>query len=297
MEIKINCLRNGIEQGGVSKGPATLLDGYGAYLYDLYKPSDEELSKHPELADEPLGIVYPAGNVAFTLMKDITFISESPIHGHILEPQVQFVCSCFPPSMYREIFENGTPTNIDESIINYLKGIAPLDDDSPYFDPDRHYYYFTVIQDHQHFLSVEPDYEISLTEAYKLDTGQCNLGLNGVDKYAIWDKYNSETNTAVLSSTAYEIKLPIFCFLTPSISTDPFSTNIPLSVEYNSYFAANKLSKINEADLEYYKKSAVLIYKKDLLDFKNFCKKILSYSNEINIYSDTLLKSLQNPQN
>ena len=296
MEIKINCLRNGIEQGGGPKGPVTLLDGYGAYLYDLYKPSDEELSKHPEVDDEPLGIVYPAGNVAFTLMKDITFIPSSPKYEHIQEPEVQFVCSCFPPSMYREIFENGAPTNIEESVINYLKGIAPLNG-SPYFEQGRHYYYFTVIQDHKHLLSVEPDYEISLTEAYKLDTGQHNLGLNGVDKYEIWDDNNNETDTAVLSSTAYQIKLPIFCFLTPSISTDPFPIDTPLSVDYNSYFAADKLSKINEADLEYYKKSAVLIYKKDLLDFKNFCKKILSYSNEINVYSDTLLKSLLKPQN
>ena len=41
MEIKINCLRNGINGGGASNGPTTLLDGYGTYLYDLYKPSDE----------------------------------------------------------------------------------------------------------------------------------------------------------------------------------------------------------------------------------------------------------------
>lgn len=292
MEIKINCLRNVIEQGGVSKGPATLLDGYGTYLYDLYKPSDADVAAHPELADEPLGIVYPTGNVAFTLMKNITFIPSSNKYYNDLEPEVQFVCSCFPPSMYREIFKNGTQDKFTESKINYLKGIAPLVG-SPYFDHGRHYYYFTVIEDHRHLLSVEPDYKISLTEAYKLDTGQENLGFNGVDKYAEWwEDYNDETDPTVLNSTAYKIELPIFCFLTPSSN----GIETQLSADYNSYFAADKVSKINKADLEYYKKSAVLIYKKDLMDFKNFCGKILSYGDEIKKYSETVLNSLYEQQ-
>ena len=60
---------------------------------------------------------------------------------------------------------------------------------------------------------------------------------------------------------------------------------------YNSFVSTEELSKINNADLEYYKKSAVLIHKEDLMDFKNFFKKIMDYNMEINTYIQSLAGS------
>ena len=79
----------------------------------------------------------------------------------------------------------------------------------------------------------------------------------------------------------------MFIFIKPS----SYSTEKTQEI-YDGFFSAEALSKINEADVEYYKKSAVLIYKKDLMDFKNFFKKMMGYADEINKYTDELRQTL-----
>ena len=311
MEIKINCLRNGIEGGGASNGPATLLDGYGTYLYDLYKPSDEDVAAHPELADEPLGIVYPFGNMVFKLLQydlqapfeipeDFSFkisdLSKMPINKRL---SIQFLRSCFPPSMVREIYKNGTPSNIDAVQINYIKENGPLRGSDSYWRQDWNYYYAVSegkatnvsplfnpdIMDKSSVLN-----NVSLLPVdHNMDT---NIGgiLIDVNKYSKW---NDSVDLIITGeTTVFETVFPIFGFRKPSSNLADYQK---LSYVYdNEFFSTEELSKINKADIEYYKKSAVLIYKKDLMDFKNFFKKILEYGVEISNYTDTVRESVMN---
>lgn len=314
MEIKINCLRNGIEQGGGSNGPATLLDGYGTYLYDLYKPSDEDVAAHPELADEPLGIVYPFGNMVFKMIQSdlqVPFempedppvklsdiLSEMPKRLSIL-----FLRSCFPPSMVREIYKNGIPSNIDTEQINYIKENGPLRGSDSYWRQDWNYYYYAVSEGKA--TNVSPlfnpdimDKSSVLNNVSLLPVGHnMETNINGmlnrhkVNKYSKW---NDSVDLIITTggTTVFETVFPIFGFRKPSSNLEDYQK---LSYVYNNeFFSTEELSKINEADIEYYKKSAVLIYKKDLMDFKNFFKKILEYGVEISNYTDTVRESVMN---
>ena len=311
MEIKINCLRNGIEGGGASNGPATLLDGYGTYLYDLYKPSDEDVAAHPELADEPLGIVYPFGNMVFKMIQyDLQAPFEIPedfpfkISDLSKMPNkrlsIMFLRSYFPPSMVREIYKNGTPSNIDAVQINYIKENGPLRGSDSYWRQDWNYYYAVSegkatnvsplfnpdIMDKSSVLN-----NVSLLPVVNDMSTTIGGMLNRYDvkKYSQWDD-NIDLIITTGGTTVFETVFPIFGFRKPSSNLADYNK---LSYVYdNEFFSTEELSKINEADIEYYKKSAVLIYKKDLMDFKNFFKKILVYGMEIYTYAE----SLMNPQ-
>ena len=85
--------------------------------------------------------------------------------------------------------------------------------------------------------------------------------------------------------------MPMFIFIKPSSDLWIKTQEI-----YDGFFSDEEMSKIDEADKEYYRKSAVLIYKKDLMDFKNFFKKMMGYADEINAYTESVINSLQNPQ-
>ena len=296
MEIKINCLRNGIEQGGVSTESSNLLDGYGTYLYDLYKPSDADVAAHPELADEPLGIAYPTGNVLFKSIKTTTATTTyAPYEKHLFEysdnnketikkePTARYACTCFYPSLYRELTKNGTIGDIN-SLINYIMNSNPLYNNMSYEEK----FYYPVLNDEpidiQSFANDKSSInKVSLVPAQRLSTGIKNYMVN-VIKAAKWDNATNNYDDATLKNTIYTAFFPIFDFHRPSIY-------YRLSGKYNSFFRTEELSKINEADLEYYKKSAVLIYKKDLMDFKNFFKKIMDYNMEINTYIQSLTGS------
>ena len=286
MEIKINCLRNGIEGGGASNGPATLLDGYGTYLYDLYKPSDADVAAHPELADEPLGIVYPIGNNVFKIIKSITY---SENFSGAKEPIVEFVRSQFLPSWIREMIKNGD----DFSPVSYLRENNPLYSTNSYDNYMWSYYYpvldgkandvtFSNIMAYPSLIN-----NVSLVNAFKLSTS-----FEGVTKYGEWQDKTDDVNDKYSLDTFLDTLFPIFAFYKPSYSTESYIISQRPSERYKNMFSTEKLSEINEADIDYYKKSAVLIYKKDLMDFKNFFKKILGYGREIYTYAN----SLKNPQ-
>lgn len=295
MEIKINCLRNGIEGGGVSTESSNLLDGYGTYLYDLYKPSDEVVAAHPEFADEPLGIAYPTGNVLFKSIKTTTATTTyAPYEEYRFEygdnnketikkePTARYACTYFYPSMYRELTENSTIDNIN-SHINYIANSHPLYDG--FFD-DREHYYYPVLNgepiDIQSFANDKSSInKVSLSPAQRLSTDIKNY-MYDVINFAIWNNTTDNYDDATLKKTIYTAFFPIFEF------TKPMDYYYLSSRRYNSFFSKEELSKINKADLEYYKKSAVLIYKKDLMDFKNFFKKIMDYNMEINTYIQSL---------
>lgn len=291
MEIKINCLRNGIEGGGASNGPATLLDGYGTYLYDLYKPSDADVAAHPELADEPLGIVYPIGNTVFKIIKSITY-SDYSISG-AKEPIVKFVRSQFLPSLIREINKNGN----DFSPVSYIMENNPLYSTNSSDNSMWSYYYpvldgkandvtFSNIMAYPSLIN-----NVSLVNAFKLSTSMW-YELGGVTKYDEWQDKTDDINDENRPKTILNAPFPIFAFYKPSYSTNSYIISQRPSEKYKDMFSAEKLLEFNEADIDYYKKSAVLIYKKDLMDFKNFFKKILVYGMEIYTYAN----SLMNPQ-
>lgn len=287
MEIKINCLRNGIEQGGASNGPATLLDGYGTYLYDLYKPSDADVAAHPELADEPLGIVYPMGNTVFKVIKSITY---SENFSGAKEPIVEFVRSQFLPSLFREMNKNGD----DFSPVSYLREDNPLYSTNSY-DNYMWSYYYPVLDGKANDVAfyntlAYPSLinNVSLVNAFKLSTSLFNSTI-GVTIYDFWQDKTDDINDENRPKTILETPFPIFAFYKPSYSTESYIIEERPSERYKDMFSAEKLSKINEADIDYYKKSAVLIYKKDLMDFKNFFKKILVYGMEINNYAESLM--------
>lgn len=285
MEIKINCLRNGIEGGGASNGPATLLDGYGTYLYDLYKPSDEDVVAHPELADEPLGIVFPTGNLIET-------------------------------GLYSYNWENGGETGAGTSIdLRQLRGI---------FMPHMERYLMDTKNTLKDYLQEQGQFKIdtyrtpcSIYCAGKIKTSwdnketNCicptfptadidNIFLSSVHSLctSLWDsvykydnpgigKWKEESNTT--GTCIYD--MPMFIFIKPSSDLWIKTQKI-----YDGFFSDDEMSKIDEADKEYYRKSAVLIYKKDLMDFKNFFKKMMGYADEINAYTESVINSLQNPQ-
>lgn len=291
MEIKINCLRNGIEQGGASNGPATLLDGYGTYLYDLYKPSDADVAAHPELADEPLGIVYPMGNTVFKIIKSITYSDNSISTAK--EPIVKFVRSWFLPSLIREMNKNGD----DFSPVSYLREDNPLYSTSSNYNDMWSYYYpvldgkandvtFSNIMAYPSLIN-----NVSLVNAFKLSTDIWS-STSEVTNYGEWQDKTDDVNDKNSLDTILDTLFPIFAFYKPSYSTNSYIISQRPSENYKYMFSAEELSKINEADIDYYKKSAVLIYKKDLMDFKNFFKKILVYGKEIYTYAN----SLMNPQ-
>ena len=297
MEIKINCLRNGIEQGGVSKGPATLLDGYGTYLYDLYKPSDEDVAAHPELADEPLGIVYPIGNTVFKVIKSITYSED---FGEAKEPIVEFVCSQFMPSLSREMNENGD----NFSIVSYLNKDNPLYSTNSYDNYGWSYYYpvldgkandATLLANPKVMEDPSLINNVSLLNAFNLSTSMNIIfGINNPNKanefiYDSWKDRTNDINDANRPKTILDTPFPIFAFYKLSYSTESYMIKKRPSERYKDMFSAEKLSKINEADVKYYEKSAILIYKKDLMDFKNFFKKILVYGMEIYNYADSLI--------
>ena len=291
MEIKINCLRNGIEQGGVSTESFNLLDGYGTYLYDLYKPSDDMLSEHPELADEALGIVYPAGNVLFKSIKTTTATTTYAPYGEYdhnektikKEPSARYVCTYFYPSMYRELTKNGTINNIN-SHIEYIKNSHPLDNSNGY----KGDFYYPVLNDKpidiQSFANDKSSInKVSLVPAQRLSTSKY-VYMDNVKNVAKWNNTTDNYDDATLKKTIYTAFFPIFEFMQPRYDYYYYV----VSSKYNDFFSTEELSKINEADIDYYKKSAVLIYKKDLMDFKNFFKKIMDYNMEINTYIQSL---------
>ena len=276
MEIKINCLRNGINGGGASNGPTTLLDGYGTYLYDLYKPSDEDVAAHPELADEPLGIAFPTGNLVKTIQYSYE-IQDYYVNDSITTKCLQQVRSIFMPHMYRETF---TDQN-EETIKNYLQSNTTLLIENNYFSNGYGIYCAGTSRE-----NIEPtipsiDYNsIFLSNVKKLGT----YVSSSFDDFSGINPWREDTTTGI---SIYN--MPMFMFL-------PLPQN-NVKNYYNVLFSDGALSAINEADREYYKKSAVLIYKKDLMDFKNFFKKMMDYGAEINAYSQKVLESLQKPQN
>ena len=277
--------------GGVSTESSNLLDGYGTYLYDLYKPSDEDVAAHPELADEPLGIVYPMGNTVFKVIKSITY-SVDFISG-AKEPIVEFARSQFLPSLIREMNKNGD----DFSPVSYLREDNPLYSTNSY-DNYMWSYYYPVLDGKANdaTLIANPNVmedpslinNVSLLNAFSLSTSLFNSTI-GVTKYDVWQDKTDDINDENRPKTILETPFPIFAFYKPSYSTESYIIEERPSERYKDMFSAEKLSKINEADIDYYKKSAVLIYKKDLMDFKNFFKKILVYGMEINNYVESLM--------
>ena len=130
---------------------------------------------------------------------------------------------------------------------------------------------------------------VSLVNAFKLSTS-----FDGVTKYGEWQDKTDDVNDKNSLDTFLDTLFPIFAFYKPSYSTESYIISQRPSERYKDMFSAEKLLEINKADIDYYKKSAVLIYKKDLMDFKNFFKKILEYGVEISNYTDTVRKSVMN---
>lgn len=280
----------------------------------MYKPSDEDVAAHPELADEPLGIVYPFGNMVFKMIQydlqapfeipeDPQFylsdLSKMPINKRL---SIMFLRSCFPPSMVREIYKNGIPSNIDTVQINYIKDNGPLKGSCGLIWYDWNYYYAVSegkatnvsplfnpdIMDKSSVLNNVSLLPVGNNMSTSIDYILSN---NNVKKYSQWDD-SIDLNITTEGTTVFETVFPIFGFRKPSSNLEDYRK---LSYIYNNeFFSTEELSKINEADIEYYKKSAVLIYKKDLMDFKNFFKKILEYGVEISNYTDTVYESVMN---
>ena len=287
MEIKINCLRNGINGGGASNGPTTLLDGYGTYLYDLYKPSDEDVAAHPELADEPLGIAFPTGN----LIKEHTYTVPYDIAYSDSVSCLQQLRAIFMPHMERYVMSKGINPGLEDPIKAYIESANNIGD--PLLvptDTTSFGIYCAAKRMNNYTAPIVPPTNIDdifLTSVQKLSTHISNE----LDKYSetgidlgTWDETKKTTGTSIYN-------MPMFLFSQPSFN--PFNN---ASKFYNMLFSADELLKINDADIEYYKKSAILIYKKDLMDFKNFFKKMMGYADEINAYSQEVLDSLMNPQ-
>lgn len=309
MEIKINCLRNGIEGGGASTESSNLLDGYGTYLYDLYKPSGEDMAAHPELADEPLGIVYPTGNVLFKSIKTTTATATyAPYESNLFEysdnnketikkePTARYACTYFHPSLYRELTENKTIGDIN-SQIKYIMNSHPLYNG---YDGYLGHFYYPVLNDEpidiQSFANDKSSInKVSLLPARHISTDIKNYMHDRIN-VDIWNNTTDNYDDATLKNTIYTAFFPIFEFFRSSDNYRWSLTNNQVfcfvSNKYNSFFSKEELSKINNDDLEYYKKSAVLIYKKDLMDFKNFFKTIMDYNMEINTY----IQSLRSPK-
>ena len=266
------------------------------------------LSTYPDIADEPLGIVYPTGNVLFKSIKTTTATttyappyeeyrfeySDNNKETIKKEPSARYACTYFYPSLYRELTENRTIGNIN-SHIEYIANSHPLYTDSYNYNDFYGYvtkypghFYYPVLNDEpidiQSFANDKSSInKVSLVPAQQLSTGM-KAYMDDVINVAKWDNTTNNYDDATLKNTIYTAFFPIFEFVQPW-------NEYFLSNKYNSFFSTEELSKINSADLEYYKKSAVLIYKKDLMDFKNFFKKIMDYNMEINTYIQSLAGS------
>lgn len=292
MEIKINCLRNGIEGGGASNGPATLLDGYGTYLYDLYKPSDADVATHPELADEPLGIVFPTGNLIETGLYSYnwqnggssyedTFIDLRQLRGIFMPHMLRYLAAkkeagtLINPDTLKDYLQTQGQFQIDTYRIScgiYCAGKRKTDltiKETNYICPT--------------FPTADADIDnIFLSSVHSLSTDLWNsLYKYENPKIDIWQEDPNTTGTCIYD-------MPMFIFIKPSSDLWIKTQEI-----YDGFFSAEELSKINDADIEYYKKGAVLIYKKDLMDFKNFFKKMMGYADEINMHTDELRQTLK----
>lgn len=295
MEIKINCLRNGIEGGGASNGPATLLDGYGTYLYDLYKPSDEDVVAHPELADEPLGIVFPTGNLIETGLYSYKWEDEDSSYEDTFIDLRQ-LRGIFMPHMWRYIAAEGKkdPDTFDfrATLKDYLQTQGQFQINTCliscgiYCAGKRKT--DLTIKETNHICPTFPTADIDnifLSSVHSLSTDLwSSLHKYENPKIDIWQEDPNTTGTCIYD-------MPMFIFIKPSSDLWIKTQEI-----YDGFFSAEELSKINDADIEYYKKGAVLIYKKDLMDFKNFFKKMMGYADEINAYTEAVINSLQNPQ-
>ena len=289
MEIKINCLRNGIEGGGASNGPATLLDGYGTYLYDLYKPSDEDVATYPDLADEPLGIAFPTGN----LIEEYTYEPDNPDSLSCLK-QLRAI---FMPHMYRyfipKVINHEDLELAKKAYIRCANGVGDplfIETNETGFD-----IYCAAKRMNNYTEPILPPTNIDnifLSSVRRLTT-DISIELNKYSEMWIdidpWFETKDTTSTSI-----YE--MPMFMFKQPEAFDYTYGEKHISFVRrnYDWLFSSELLSKINEADIEYYKKSAVLIYKKDLMDFKNFFKKMMEYGAEINAYSQEVLDSLLN---
>lgn len=290
MEIKINCLRNGIEGGGVSNGPATLLDGYGTYLYDLYKPSDEDVATYPDLADEPLGIAFPTGN----LIEEYTYEPDNPDSVSCLK-QLRAI---FMPHMYRSLVPKTiNPDPEDEDPVKaYIESANDVGDPLFIETNYRNYDIYCAAKRMNNY--TEPIIPRTNIDNIFLSSVSCLTTYisNVLEKYpktgidiGPWFETKNTTGTSIYEMPMFMSKQPTafdYDYLNKHISF--------IRIDYDRLFSSESLSKINEADIEYYKKSAVLIYKKDLMDFKNFFKKMMEYGIEINVYSQKVLDSLLN---
>ena len=286
MEIKINCLRNGIEGGGASNGPATLLDGYGTYLYDLYKPSDEDVAAHPELADEPLGIAFPTGNLIETHLYSLREKGESYDYVDNIQ-ELEQLRAIFMPHMFRYLWSEDINPELEDPIKAYINSENNIGDPLLILTNYTRFGIYCAAKSINNYTSpIVPSTNIDnifLSSVRNLSTYLSNV----LEKYSQpgidpWIEEPATTGTSIYD-------MPMFMFRQPS-----FGSYNNVSHYYNSLFSADKLSKINEADIDYYKKSAVFIYKKDLMDFKNFFKKMMEYGAEINAYSQEVLDSLIN---
>lgn len=285
MEIKINCLRNGIEQGGgTSNRPASLLDAYGTYLYALYKPSDADVAAHPELAEKPLGIVFPTGNLIKKgcCTYEIQFDNDRVIaNSSIVIEQLRGV---FKPHMYRYLAS--PKNNAPDSFKQYLQGMGQFNITATVYKSSDCGIYCAGKKEYDNICPSYPTDDIDnifLSSVQTLSTEIDAL----LDNFMMLEKWEDDTVTACTSL----YNMPMFIFIKPEVDIADWQD---LQTIYNTFFSDDVLTDINKADIEYYKKNAVLIYKKDLMDFKNFFKKMMEYANEINAYSDNLSDQLKN---
>ena len=291
MEIKINCLRNGIEGGGASNGPATLLDGYGTYLYDLYKPSDEDVATYPDLADEPLGIAFPTGNLIEEYIYTVPYDTANSDSVSCLK-QLRAI---FMPHMYRDLVPKAiNPDDFELAKKAYIKCANDVGDPLFIEINERNYDIYCAAKRMNNYTApILPPTNIDnifLSSVSRLTTHISNV----LEKYSYMELGPWTEEPATTGTSIYD--MPMFMFKQPT-AFDYEYLNKHISFirrDYDRLFSSESLSKINEADIDYYKKSAVLIYKKDLMDFKNFFKKMMEYGNEINAYSREVLYSLIN---
>ena len=241
MEIKINCLRNGINGGGgASNGPATLLDGYGTYLYDLYKPSDEDVAVHPDLADEPLGIAFPTGN----LIEEYTYEPDNPDSVSCLK-QLRAI---FMPHMYRYL----VPKTINSDLEDKDPVKAYIESENNIGDP------LLILTNYTKFdIYCAAKRMNNYTEPIIPRTNIDNIFLSSVSCLTTYisNVLKKYSNTVIDIDPWFETKnttgtsiyaMPMVMFKQPS-----FDSYNNVSHYYNSLFSTEKLSKIKEADNDY----------------------------------------------
>lgn len=248
----------------------------------MYKPSDEDVTAHPELADEPLGIVFPTGNLIETGLysynwenggeKDAgTSIDLRQLRGIFMPHMGRYLMDA--KNTLKDYLQEQGQFKIDTYSIPcsiYCAGKIKTSWNNNYICPT-----FPTADIDNIFLSSVHSLCTSLNDSiYKYD----NPGINK------WKEESDTTGTCIYD-------MPMFIFIKPSSDLWIKTQEI-----YDGFFSDDEMSKINEADKEYYKKSAVLIYKNDLMDFKNFFKKMMGYANEINAYTESVINSLKKPQ-